>query len=225
MSDTHTARSPQETLLALVDRALGFAEGISDKRVDQLRRQFPHDSPFRLIERLDKQFSRTVTATGAGTGALAAAPGIGLGLAVGAAGGDLLAFLTAAAAHALAVAKVHGVVVSGIEHRRALLLGVLLGNAGAKVVTNTAGRAGAHWGRLLAGTLPLRVVREINKHLGGMLLRRFGPRAGIVAVAKAAPLGLGAVLGGGGNFLMARDLILSTRRAFGDPPVGWPATS
>jgi len=209
-------------LVGLVDQALGLAEVQASQRVTQLRHDFPHDRPQHTIDRLERQFSRTVTLTGAGTGAIAAAPGVGLGLAAGVAGGDLLAFLTAAATHVLAVAKVHGVEISrdtptDLESRRTLLLGVLLGSPGAKVVLNAAGQTGARWGRLITGTLPLRVLREVNRLLGGMLLRRFGPRAGLVAAIKVAPLGLGAVFGGGGNYLLARELIGSTRAAFGTP--------
>lgn len=213
--------------MALVDKALRFADDLAAKRVAQLRTERPNDTPVHVVEQLEKQFSQTVTVTGAGTGALAAAPGVGLPLAVAASSGDMLAMLTAAGAHVLAVARVHGVPLGdidtdGLETRRTLLFGVLLGNTGTKLIVNTASRSGAQWGSAIAGSMSVQVLRELNRRLGGLLLRRVAPLLGLGAVVKLVPLGVGAVLGGTGNFFMAKQVISSTRDAFGDPPTAWP---
>lgn len=214
--------------MSMVDKALKFADDRADKRLAKLRADHPHDRPAHTIERLEKQFAQTVAATGAGTGALAAAPGVGLPLAAGAAGGDMLAFLTAAGTHVLAVARVHGVSLGdidteGMEKRRTLLFGVLLGNSGTKIIVNTASRTGAQWGKAIAGSLSVQALRELNRRLGGLLLRKLGPRFGLVAAAKFVPLGIGAALGGSGNYFMAKQVIATSREAFGDPPAEWPA--
>ncbi|MGD7787085.1 hypothetical protein ACQCX2_02035 [Propionibacteriaceae bacterium Y1700] len=208
-------------LLALIDKAVATADALADKRIADHRRKHPDDRPSHLITRLEKEFTALTVTTGAGTGAAAAVPGIGLPLALTAAGGDALVFLTAAATHGLAVARVHGSRVGDIEHQRALLLGILLGSNGTKVVLNTAGRVGMHWGQMLGETIPVRVLKEINRLLGNQLLKRYGPRAGVLFFAKAFPLGIGAIIGGGGNLAMARQVINSTRDAFGDPPHDW----
>lgn len=208
-------------VLALIDKAVQAADKLADKRVTDLRRKHPDDRPSHVIGRLEKEFTALAVATGTGTGAAAAVPGVGLPLALGAAGGDALVFLTAAATHGLAVARIHGSRVGDIEHQRTLLLGILLGANGTKVVLNTAGRAGMHWGQVLGETLPVRLLKEVNRMLGNQLLKRFGPRTGVLFFARAFPLGIGALIGGGGNLAMARQVIKSTRDAFGEPPSDW----
>lgn len=214
----------QRHLLTAVDKALGVADGLADRRVAGLRRANPDITPSGLIAALEREFTVAVTATGSGTGLVAAVPAVGLPAAVGVAGADLATFLTAASAHTLAVARIHGAPIKEIEHQRALVLAVLLGNAGAKVVMNSAGHLGVHWGQAVAATLPLRIIKEVNVALGGLLLKKFGPRAGLVTVAKVTPLGLGAVIGGVSNLVLAREVVRSARQAFGPAPEMFPAT-
>lgn len=219
---------PRGLFMAAVDRALRHADATAGRRVADLRRDHPHDTPHHTAERLERQFLHTVTATGAGTGAVAAAPGLGLPLAVGASGGDMAAFLTAAATYVLGLAKIHQVSLGeldeeGLEARRTLLFGVLLGNAGAKVITNAVSRTGAQWARALAGSMSIQVLRTVNRRLGGLIWRRLGPRFGLVAAGKLVPLGVGAALGGSGNYFMAKQVVASSRDAFGEPPEQWPA--
>lgn len=204
-----------DRLSAAVDRALAVADGVADRRLAALRRAHPAMTSDQLITVLEREFTAAVTATGTGAGLLAAVPAVGLPVAVGVAGADLATFLTAAAAHTLAVARIHGAPVTSVEHKRALVLAVLLGNAGTKVVMNSAGHLGVRWGQAVAATLPLRIIRELNEILGELLLKKFGPRAGLVTAAKVTPLGLGAVIGGAGNLVLAREVIRSTRSAFG----------
>lgn len=227
MTQTSPLTDPRGALMALVDKALRFADDLAAKRVAQLRAERPHDTPAHVIEQLERQFSQTVTMTGAGTGALAAAPGVGLPLAVGASTGDMLAMLTAAGTHVLGVARVHGVPLGdidtdGLDIRRTLLFGVLLGNTGTKLIVNTASRTGAQWGRAIAGSMSVQVLRTLNRRLGGLLLRRVAPLLGLGAAVKFVPLGVGAVLGGTGNFFMAKQVIASTHDAFGEAPTSWP---
>lgn len=226
MSTTSPLTDPRGALMGLVDKALRFADDIAARRVAQLRADRPHDTPTHVVELLEKQFSQTVTMTGAGTGALAAAPGVGLPLAIGASSGDMLAMLTAAGAHVLAVARVHDVPLGdidtdGLERRRTLLFGVLLGNTGTKIIVNTASRTGAQWGRAVAGSMSIQVLRTLNRRLGGLVLRRVAPLLGLGAAVKFVPLGVGAVLGGSGNFFMSKQVIASTHDAFGEPPASW----
>jgi len=194
--------------------------------VEELRRTFPHDTPFHVEQRLESGFRRTITLSGASTGAVAAAPGVGLPLAVGATGVDMLAVLTAAGTYVLGTASLHGVALgeldaAGMERRRTLLFGVLLGNSGSKLILNTVQRTGTQWARAIAGSLSMQVLRELNRRLGGLLLRKLAPALGALAVARLVPMGIGAALGGGGNYFLASQIIASTHDAFGDAPAQW----
>ncbi len=213
----------EERLNAAVDQALAVADGVADRRLAAIRAARPGITPAQATRLLEREFAGLTVTTGAGTGLAAAVPVVGLPGAIGLAGVDLVTFLTAAAAHSLAVARVHGQDFRSIERQRALVLAVLVGNAGGKVVLNTVGRTGVRWGQSLAATLPLQLLKRLNTLLGGMLVRKFGPKAGLVAVVKTIPLGLGAVIGGTGNFVLGREVIHSTREAFGEPPARFPA--
>ncbi|MFW6596950.1 hypothetical protein ACQBAU_06540 [Propionibacteriaceae bacterium Y2011] len=215
----------QQPFFTAVDKALELADGLADRRVAALRTANPKDSPAELITKLERDFTTAVVAMGAGTGVLAAVPATGAVMAIGAAGVDVVTFLTAAATHALAVARIQGAKVTDIEYQRTLLFGILLGSNGSKVVLNGVGRAGVHWGTVLGETLPIRILREVNEALGGLLLRRFGPRVGLVTAVKFAPLGFGAVIGGVGNYALAKEIVRSTNAAFGEPPTDFPDTA
>lgn len=218
MTEPHSFR---DLLNSATDRALAVADGLAERRVTALRAANPTMTPAELVTALEREFTVAVVATGAGTGTVAAVPAVGLPAALALSGGDLVAFLTAAASHALAVARIHGARVRDVEYQRALLLAVLLGQTGSRVVINVAGTTGVRWGQALAQTLPIQVIREVNRLLGGLLLKKFGPKAGLVTFVKVAPMGLGALIGGIGNLALAREVVRSTRDAFGPAPAAF----
>jgi hypothetical protein len=53
-------------------------------------------------------------------------------------------------------------------------------------------------------------------------VRRYTLRRGALTLGKLLPAGLGAVVGGAGNRIMAKKIIGNARKAFGDPPARWP---
>jgi hypothetical protein len=53
-------------------------------------------------------------------------------------------------------------------------------------------------------------------------LRRFAARQGVNVVLRAVPFGIGAVIGGTGNHMAGRQVVLATRDAFGPPPPTFP---
>ncbi|MGL4745411.1 MAG: hypothetical protein ACRCXL_13630 [Dermatophilaceae bacterium] len=87
-----------------------------------------------------------VSATGAASGGAAAVPGIGTPAALALALGDAAGFAGIAVLYVLSLAEIHDLPVTELERRRTLLLGVLLGvllgDAGAKSVQKVAARTG-----------------------------------------------------------------------------------
>jgi hypothetical protein len=102
-----------------------------------------------------------------------------------------------------------------IEHQRALILAILAGGSGAATVSRIAERTGGYWGKSLANAVPLQTIRTLNRVLGRNFVTRYGSKTGILVLGKAAPFGIGAAIGAGGNLAMARMIIKSTRAAFG----------
>lgn len=202
-------------LLRLFDTSLASAGRAVDPFVQSLRNRNPNASRSELIKRLDTYFISTVTSSGAATGGAAAAPGVGTVAGLGLATGDTGLFLTTATTYVLAVSRIHGVDPGHLEHQRALVLAVLAGGGGAATVSRIAERTGGYWGKTLANSVPLSTIRTVNKALGRNFVTRFGSKTGILVLGKAAPFGVGAVIGAGGNLAMARAVIRSTRAAFG----------
>ena len=107
-----------------------------------------------------------VIALGGASGASAAAPAVGtrVGLIVNIA--EVGAFFEASALFCLAVADVHGVQIVDLERRRTLLMGVLMGNGGSRVVEKVAGRTGTQWAKSLVKAVPMAKIDAVNNVLG-----------------------------------------------------------
>jgi hypothetical protein len=198
----------------LLDKAIQQASKLAGGAVDKLRAQYPDATDEVLINKLETLFSTTVTTTGAATGGVAAVPGAGTVAALASGVGDGGFFLTASAAHVLAVASVYGIRVEHYERQRALLLMVLTGGGMAGGVSKAAGRTGSHLGARSVQAVPMETINRINRVLGRHFITKYGTKRGIIVLGRAAPFGLGVAIGGGGNFLMARGVIKATRKAF-----------
>ena len=91
---------------------------------------------------------------------------------------------------------------------------VLAGGGAAGGMTKAAGRTGAHLGARAVEAARMEAIRQVNRILGRNFVTKYGAKQGIVVLGRAAPFGLGAVIGGGGNYVMARGVIRATRKAF-----------
>lgn len=65
--------------------------------------------------------------------------------------------------------------------------------------------------------MPLETLRQINKVLGPNFVTKYGTKQGIIVLGRIAPLGIGAVIGGGANAALAA-------LAVSGPPRLWPGT-
>ena len=192
--------------------------------VERLRRAHPNALPAEIVTRLEKQYLTAVTASGAAVGSAAAFPGIGTLAAMSAVAGETVVFLEATALFSLAVAEVHGIPARHREHRRALVLAVLVGDEGKGAVRDLVGtgRTGGAWLGESAAALPLPAVAQLNNRLLRYFVKRYALKRGAIAFGKMLPMGIGAVVGGGGNRLMGKKIISNARKAFGPAPARWP---
>ena len=188
--------------------------------VQRLRRANPDASPAEIITRLEKRYLAAVMASGAAVGSAAAFPGIGTIAALSAVAGETVVFLEATALFVLAVAEVHGIPAGHREHRRALVLSVLVGDDSKGAVRDLVGpgRTNGAWLGESTAALPLPVVSQLNNRLLKYFVKRYALKRGAIAFGKMLPMGIGAVIGGGGNRLMGKKIISNARTAFGPPP-------
>lgn len=211
--DEIEAKPDTAGLMKIFDRSLISADKLVAERVDRLRERHPEASAGQLVKKLETTFVSAVVASGAATGGAAAVPGVGTAAVVATVGVDTSWFLTASIAHVLSVLRVHGIQLTDLEHQKAVVLTVLAGGGGSTFMGKAAGRTGAHLGKLLTNSVPAATLRSINRVLGVNFVTKWGTRQGILVIGKAAPFGIGMAIGAGGNLVMAKGIVKTTRVA------------
>jgi hypothetical protein len=216
-------RAAAKALSHILERGARVQEPAVEAYVTRLRRANPDASPAEIITKLEKRYLTAVMASGAAVGSAAAFPGIGTITALSAVAGETVVFLEATALFVLAVAEVHGIPAGHREHRRALVLSVLVGDDSKGAVRDLVGpgRTNGGWLGESTAALPLPVASQLNNRLLKYFAKRYALKRGAIAVGKMLPMGIGAVIGGGGNRVMGKKIISNARTAFGPPPHRW----
>jgi hypothetical protein len=108
---------------------------------------------------------------------------------------------------------------------------MMLGNGGQELIRQFAGQAAggqttrtAFWGEMVTKNLPATAFGPIADRIKRMFLRKFAVGQGTSVVGRMIPFGIGAVIGGGGNHLLGRRVVTSSRTAFGPAPTTFPAS-
>lgn len=211
-----------------LDRVLSVQRPLVVAHVRLLRAAYPSATPAELLRKIDLQFLNTVTVTGGGAGAVAAVPGIGTVASIGVTGVETLSFFELSALYGQAVAEIHGLHISDPERARALVMSLMLGDTGRKLVgqfAKTATGRGSReqfWGEVITGGLPGNMFEQLTKRIRKAFMKRILTRIGASGIGKLVPFGVGAVLGGVGNRKLAQTIVESAREAFGPPPAAFP---
>jgi hypothetical protein len=213
-----------KVLQAAVERALVVEQPLVAQYIANVRKDKPFATPTEVVATLDKQYTLAVGGTGAAAGGAAFVPGIGTVASLAAATAEAIAALNASVLYVLAVAEVHGLAMEEVERRRALVLGIVLGEGGNKLMRKVTGGS-QQWAQELTDAIPLPKLGPVNQTLVRWFIRRYAIRQGALAFGRALPLGAGVVIGAAGNVATAKGIIRSTERAFGPPPATWPRSA
>ena len=212
------------------DRIMAVQRPVVLAHIRSIRRRRPDATPEHLIRILERRYLAAVTVGGAAVGATAAIPAVGTGTALALSGVETAGFLEASALFAQSVTEIHGIAVDDPERARTLVMALILGGAGEELITQFAGQAAgkaprsAYWGELLTSSLPNAAFKQIAVRIRNAFLRRFAVTQGTSVAGRLIPFGIGAVLGGGGNHLLGRQIVRSSKEAFGPAPVVFPAS-
>jgi hypothetical protein len=208
-----------EVLLRGLEIAISVEQTPVAGYVARLRGARPDATPVEIVAVLEKRYMAAVTGTGAAVGGVAAAPSVGAVGALALSGGETAVFLQATALFALAVAEVHGIRIEEVERRRTLVLAVVVGDHGARLVEKMTAQAAEHWAQLLPEVISMSSIAAVNNVLSPWFVTKYvRARAGIVAMSRVAPFGAGVVVGAGGNRTLGRTVVNTSRRVFGPPP-------
>lgn len=216
--------------IRILDRVLAVQRPAVLAHLRSIRLRHPDATPTEILRILERRYLAAVTTGGAAVGATAVVPGIGTGVTLALSGVETVGFLEATALYAQSIAEVHGLAVDDPDRGRALVLALMLGAEGVDLVSQLAaqasGRGGTragYWGEMVTKTLPRAAVGPLLDRLKTSFVRQFATRGGASWIGKALPFGVGAVVGGAGNHLLGRRVLVNSRRAFGPPPPVLPA--
>jgi hypothetical protein len=216
------------TIRAL-DRVLAIQRPVVLAHLRSIRLRHPDASPAEIVRILERRYLAAVTTGGAAVGATAVVPGIGTGVTLALSGVETVGFLEATTLFAQSVTEVHGIPVADPDRARALVLTLMLGKEGVDLVSQLAGQAAgrgptrdSYWGELVTKTIPRAAVGPLLDRLKNSFIHQFAVRGGASWIGKALPFGIGAAIGGAGNHILGRRVLVGARRAFGAPPWQFP---
>ncbi|NVM94979.1 hypothetical protein [Arthrobacter wenxiniae] len=196
----------------------------------RLRRKHPYATAFELSRRLERDFLNGVGAGGAAVGATAIIPGVGTVAALSISAAATVVFLEATALYAQSVAELHGVRLADPERAQLTVMAIILGDEGTAMLAGLTGHALGNgktpmqaWGRTVSKSMPISAVKGLIASMQKKFLKRVAVRGGASMVGRALPFGMGAAVGGVGNYMMGRAVIASAHRAFGPAPLEIPA--
>jgi hypothetical protein len=194
-----------------------------------IRLRHPDATTAEIVRMLERRYLAAVTTGGAAVGATAVVPGIGTGITLALSGVETVGFLDATALFAQSLSELHGIPVDNPDRARALVLTLMLGQEGVDLVsqltrqaTGKGGTRSAYWGEMVTKSLPRAAVAPLVDRLKTAFIHQFAAKGSASIIGKALPFGIGAAIGGTGNHLLGRRVIVGARRAFGTAPAEYP---
>lgn len=213
----------------VLDRVLQVQRPAVIAHLRSIRLRHPHATTAEIVRMLERRYLAAVTTSGAAVGATAVVPGIGTGVTVALSGVETVGFLEATALFAQSLAELHGIRVDNPDRARALVLTLMLGKEGVDLVAQlgrqvagTGTSRSGYWGELITTSLPRAAVGPLVDRLKSSFIRQFATKGSASVIGKALPFGIGAAVGGTGNHLLGRRVVVGSRRAFGLPPSVYP---
>ena len=217
-------------VIRMLDRVLTVQRPAVIAHLRSIRLRHPDATTVQIVRMLERRYLAAVTTGGAAVGATAVVPGIGTGVTLALSGVETVGFLEATALFAQSMAELHGVRVENPDRARALVLTLMLGAEGVDLVSQWARQATGkgtsrdkYWGELITKSLPRAAVGPLVDRLKSAFVRQFAAKGGASVLGKVLPFGIGAAVGGAGNHVLGRRVIVTSHRAFGMPPALYPS--
>lgn len=212
-----------------LDRVLAVQRPVVIAHLRSIRLRHPDAGNAQIVRMLERRYLAAVTTGGAAVGATAVVPGIGTGVTLALSGVETMGFLEATTLFAQSLAELHGIPVDDPDRARALVLTLMLGKEGVDLVGQLARQAAGtgiprdkYWGDLVTKSLPRAAVGPLVDRLKSLFIKQFAAKGGASVIGKALPFGIGAAVGGAGNHVLGRRVLVGARRAFGVPPERFP---
>lgn len=216
-------RTLQKSVEVVLRAGSGIQAPLAAKYVGRLRRLHPDRTPADIAQGLDTRYLILVTTSGTLAGLSAAVPGIGTLIGLAVSGIESVFFLETSALYAASMSAVHGMDKMPPKQRRAVVVGVVLGESGAEMLGKNASQSARDWATALGDKLP--VVRSIDNAMAKRFIVQFIVKRGVLLFGRTLPAGIGAVIGGVGNRALGKAVIANAHRTFGPSPIDWDTST
>ena len=210
---------PKTAVARGIERAVEVQRPLVLANIRRLQRRHPDASAAELVKILEHHYLTAVSGGGAAVGATAVVPAVGTAAALGLSVAATFGFLEATALYAQSVAELHGIRLQDPERSRTMVMAILLGEEGTAMMQQVS--KGQPWGSALGGASS-GMLGSLGSSIRNRFMKKMLARQSSVIIGRALPLGIGAVIGGAGNYTMGRSVIKATRRAFGAAPQAIP---
>lgn len=206
---------------------LDVAMEVPATRVEAAVRSLVEAHPHATIAELERRATNTYVSR-AGllsglVGAGAAVPGAGTMIATGLTAGELVTFYANTTLYVLTMANLHGIEPDNLEQRRALVAAALLGDEGAKIVSDQLGLSTLTWARHQLKNMSSPTLNAVNKRLMKYAAKRATTKATSRAVGRLFPFGIGAAVGYFSGRKVAKQVVEGLRLSLGEPREGTAA--
>lgn len=192
-----------KVVLKSIDQVSSTRWGAAVERAAAL----PGDVRPEKIKALTNAFARELAAAGATAGLAAAAPAVGTAATMLAATAELAWFTSRAGDLILTVAALHGRPEPTLDERRAWVMAVLIyGSTAREGFTRTLNEVNTGLSPATTSRVPIATLQSVNRIMSKIIVRRYGTRRGVIALGTALPMGIGALVGGGANYMAVRAL-------------------
>ena len=226
--------NPTDGFQKAVQRAIRIQRPLVLANIRRLHRRHPDESPAQIADRLTDQYLLAVTGTGAAVGGTAIIPGLGTVAALGLSAAAVVGFMETTALYAQSIAELHGISTDDPQRAEALVMAVMLGEDGRKMLRDFA--AGQRGGAIVPGGAAnptgLSALMGIGaqgsmselffQQMKKKFMRKMLVRQGAGFLGRAVPFGVGAVIGGVGNRAMGKAVVKSAQTLFGPLPAALP---
>lgn len=219
--------NPTPAFQKIVLKAVDVQRPLVLRNLNRLLRRHPEDTPAQLAERLGNQYLMAVTGEGAAAGGTAVVPGVGTAAALGLSAAATVAFLETTALYAQSVAELMGVSTEDPQRAQTLVMAVMLGDDGRRILRDFSSQAngsgpGPLGGALAAITGASGMSDVLFQQMKRMFMKKFIIRQGAGMLGRLVPFGIGAVIGGVGNRAMGKGVIKAAQNIFGPLPAALP---
>ncbi|MFD3508893.1 hypothetical protein [Nocardia sp. NPDC058666] len=195
-----------------LDRVAHAQAPVVNRYVEWLSTRHPDDPPVEIVQRLSRQYLFVVTASGVTVGLTAAVPGVGTLIGLAATGVDSLVFLEASSVLSVGAAAAYRLDTE--DPRQAKLVSkVVLGDAGTKLLDETAGHKTGKWLTVVTDHIP--GLSSMPDSPAKRFIVNYLVKRTLLLFGTLIPAGIGAVIGGVGNHALGQLVIANVYRNLG----------